>query len=359
MPSADKSARKRRPTIRDVAEQAGVSIATVSRVINNRGTVDNRLVERVRAAIEEVNYIPNESGRVLRRRTSNMLGVVMPNLKDQFYVDLLDAFEEQVAAEGYQVLFCNSRESRDRERENLRIVLEQNVAGILFAPVATVPHAVTRIYERSNLPIVLVDRPSPECPLPWVGTDPDQAGKIFSDHLSELGSQNPLLLSARVEESPADERAQAFWKYWNAKGGAGTEVVIDYNSRTALEDVRSALDRYLQAHDAIVCTNGAVSLLAYRVLYKEMEISTEDKIFIGFDNPFWRDLSSPLPTVIDQQVAHLGEGAAKALVSWIGTEKKPNEADDHQEPRSCKYRAILRKGDTSPNLGTMHSKIGR
>ncbi len=350
MPSADLPARKRRPTIRDVAQKAGVSIATVSRVINNRGTVDERLVERVRVAIDEVGYIPNESGRVLRRRTSNLLGVVMPNLKDQFYVDLLEAFEERVADDGYQVLFCNSRESRSRERENLRIVLEQNVAGILFAPVATVPHAVARIYERSNLPIVLVDRPSPECPLPWVGTDPEQAGRILSDHLAELGSRKPLLLSARVEESPADERAQSFWKYWSARGGEGTEVVIDYSAKTASADIRSALERYLDSHDAILCTNGPVSLLAYRVLYKEMRISTENKIFVGFDNPSWRDLSSPLPTVIDQQVRNLGESAARQLVSWIGTGAKPDESIEYQKDRATRYRAILRKGATSPNL---------
>ena len=107
--------------IKDVAKLANVSVATVSRVINSKGYVNEHTKELVMKAIEELNYVPNEIARSLYRKSSKIIGVIIPDLKNEFFNDMISGMEEVILHHGYKTMLCTSKESIDREKEYLQI----------------------------------------------------------------------------------------------------------------------------------------------------------------------------------------------------------------------------------------------
>ncbi|MDO5728991.1 MAG: LacI family DNA-binding transcriptional regulator [Actinomycetaceae bacterium] len=315
---------KKRATIREVAEVADVSIATVSRVLNKHETVDPRLAKRVRRAVEELGYIPNLSGRTLRGKNSRIFAAIVPNLMDPFYVDVISAFEQVVSEHGYHVLLCNSNEKRNQERTNLRVLKEQNLAGLLFAPVAELPGEVEEMYQ-SGSAIVLLDRPVADTSIPWVGTDYENVGRVVANFLRSKGVQKPLVASSRTMDSPLDERADAFWNSWNNAEDVRCEINVDYVAPPAMSTITDELNQCMASVDAVFCTNGPVTRIVYDALYRQLLNPAETLIFLGFDNSPWCSLVTPSPTLVEQKVENIGAQAALVLISQIEGEKEAEE----------------------------------
>lgn len=312
----------KRVTIRDVATRAGVSIATVSRVVNNVSTVNQALARRVNEAIEETGYIPNDSGRTLRRQQAKLVAVVVPNFQDQYYRDLIDSVEKRVEAEGYHLVIFNSRESLQQERTHLRAVLQLNVAGLLLASVGASENGnLLELNRLGRLSTVLLDRPSTRV-LPWIGTDNAQVGGLISDFLQTKGVQKPLVISARTPDSPEDERADAFWLAWTRS--RRHEIAVDYTSQAAHSDLAKKLKDSAGGTDAVICTNESVTRAAYVALYsgntplvRALRGDRQGLIFLGFDDSEWCSMVRPSVSTIRQDVQTIGDNAAKLLIALI------------------------------------------
>ncbi|MGL4373779.1 MAG: LacI family DNA-binding transcriptional regulator, partial [Turicibacter sp.] len=116
--------------IKDVAKLANVSVATVSRVINSKGYVNEHTKELVMQAIEELHYVPNEIARSLYRKSSKIIGVIIPDLSNEFFNDMISGMEEVILQNGYKTMLCTSKESIEREKEYLQIFATNKIDGL-------------------------------------------------------------------------------------------------------------------------------------------------------------------------------------------------------------------------------------
>ena len=148
-------------TISDIAKLSGVSVATVSRVINNKGYVKDETRKKIEAVIEENGYRPNAVARSLTRNDTSMIAVIMSNRLNPFFANVLDAIEEQAAMQGYSILFFNTSEDKERERNAVAQAMEHRVSGILLLPVIEPDIRTEELLwnaEESGIPVVLIDR---------------------------------------------------------------------------------------------------------------------------------------------------------------------------------------------------------
>src|SRR5690554_705278 len=122
-----------KPTIRDVAKKANVSVSTVSRVINQKGYVHEETRELVLKTIEELGFIPNQLARSLTSRSSKIIGVIVPHIGPSFYGELLGGIESQAATSGYKIMFCATKDDSERELEYLRFFEQYNIEGLIIA----------------------------------------------------------------------------------------------------------------------------------------------------------------------------------------------------------------------------------
>ena len=161
-------------TISDIAKLAGVSVATVSRVINNKGYVKEETREKIEAVIEENGYRPNAVARSLTRSNTSMIAVIMSNKLNPFFSSILDAIESRAEQQGYSVLFYNTSEDGDKECKDIAQAMEHRVVGILLLPVLNPGQRTEDLLagaEESGIPVVLIDRDLQNCDLDIVLID--------------------------------------------------------------------------------------------------------------------------------------------------------------------------------------------
>ena len=140
--------------LEDVAEYANVSPTTVSRVLNNRGSISDKTRKKVNNAIEELGYFPNEIARSLYGNKTKLIGVLFPNVSNPFYGEMVTEIEKILSEEGYKVLICNTNNNLDKETKYLKMLLSNQVDGIIVGS----RNQPSEIYQKANLPIVAIDR---------------------------------------------------------------------------------------------------------------------------------------------------------------------------------------------------------
>src|SRR5690606_38079980 len=170
------------PTIKDVAEKAGVTVTTVSRVLNNRGYISEATRQKVYKAMEELNYQPNELARSLFRGRSHLLGLIIPTVAHPFFGELSASIEAYAHSKGYKVLLCNSQLNRKKEKEYIEMLKRHQVDGIIMAS-----HTMeVDEFAKVNLPIVTFDRRI-GADIPYVSSDNYQGGKLATNLLIDKG----------------------------------------------------------------------------------------------------------------------------------------------------------------------------
>ena len=185
-------ARSREPTLADVAERAGVSVTTVSRVLNARGYLSQDAKDRVARAIEDLGYRPNQVARALHGKKTNTIGLIIPTVALPFFGELAVEVENALADGGYRILICNSLGRADREREYLNLLIGNRVDGIISGA----HNEGLCEYESIRMPLVTIDRDlSPT--IPNVRCDNRGAGRMATEKLLEAGARRPALLTSR------------------------------------------------------------------------------------------------------------------------------------------------------------------
>jgi len=176
--------------LEDVAKLAGVSPTTVSRVINNRGSISEKTRDKVSKAMDDLNYYPNEIARSLFVQKTNSIGILFPTLSDPFFGELATRIEQQLAAYNYKVLICNTNNHLEYETKYLRMLLANQVDGIIVGSHNT----PSEIYQTANLPIVAIDR-FVSTKVPNIRSDNYQGACLATQHLIDKGCKNIAILS--------------------------------------------------------------------------------------------------------------------------------------------------------------------
>ena len=176
-------------SMKDVAALAGVSLGTVSNAVNTPEIVSEQTRNRVSDAISKLGWVPNESARQLRAGRSRSIGMVVLDIANPFFTDLVLAAEDYVIERGYSVQVSNSAQQADRERSHLALLEQQRVGGVLLAPIRGVDARVDEL-RRRGIPVVIVDRASDQADLCSVSVDDVEGGRLAVQHLLDLGHEH-------------------------------------------------------------------------------------------------------------------------------------------------------------------------
>ena len=302
--------------IADVARVSGVSMATVSRVLNGNVKVRPELVKRVEAAVQEVNYRPNGAGRALRRQRSDLWAAIVPDGRNPFFVRLVDAFEKVANAEGFSVVLCNTREDLAREKAAIETVLAHQVSGVLIAAASPDGRRLKSL-EGAGVPVVMVDRRVTGFRGDSVCVDNEQIGRLAAEHLLSQGRVRPLILNHSMGLSPMGDRELGFRAEMAA---AGHPVTDDRSAHLGfdLDRPQDAIVDLFVAHgeiDSVFATTNTLTMDAFGALRSLGLRIGPDVALLGVDDDRWNVMVEPQVTVVEQPAEQLGTWAGQLLAT--------------------------------------------
>ncbi len=305
-------------TIKDVAREAGVSVATVSRVLNGIG-VDPAMAERVRASVTRLGYVPNNVGRALRRQQTNTWAVVVEEL-NAYIAGVVAAVEDAAESLGASVYLGITEYGTDRERRYLQTSLSHRVAGIIVARTTD-----TGAFADAPVPVVMVDRSYPEFGHDSVTLDNPRVGELVADHLVEQGFRRIAAIGNGQPGTPMWHRLEGLRHRLQAHG----LTIRPEDERAApptLAGGRAAAAEILAQPDppeALFCTNGPTTHGAFLALGAT---GARGVALVGTDDEEWTSLTTPPLTVVRQPVVEIGRRAAALLQERIdGLQGEPRQ----------------------------------
>lgn len=298
-------------SIREVAKLAGVSPATVSRVMNGTANVNDEKRERVLQAIAETGFVPNEVARSLFKKSARIIGLVLPDIDNPFFTELADAVEKEANANGYRVILYNTRNDFEKEKMALQMMTSMNADGIIFA---RSNEKLQPLVETTPIPVVVTDTVfSGEQASAYVHCDFYQGGRIATEYLLECGCRKIVCMIGPQTLSSARARYQGYKDVCLEHELEERVVETDYSFNMGLTAAEELLERYPDA-DGIVACNDIVAISAYKVLHKN-HISVPDQIqLIGFDDILLSSLMTPELTTIAQPIKAIGTKAAELII---------------------------------------------
>jgi len=337
---------KRGPTIKDVAKRAGVSIATVSNVINGTRFVSNELQTRVRAAVEELGYRPSSVGRSLRKGKSYSIGVLLPDPRNQFFQIVAQGIEEQAELHRHSIWYCNTKDEPSRERTCISTMAEHGVDGIIIAPSPGGRESI-RPFLESGLPVVLVVRQIERFDADQVFADSIEGAYEATRYLIQLGHRRIGLLTGVREIQTFKERLFGHQKALLDHGiPFDPELVLDAYSH--VEEGCEATKHLLESTDvtAVFATNYPMTLGALKAI-GDLGLSCPEEIsLIGFDDLDCAVVIRPHLTVVDQKPYEIGHMAGTMLFERIHSRGRNQTA-----PRTVKIppQMVIRDSAAEPS----------
>ncbi|HSJ89573.1 MAG TPA: LacI family DNA-binding transcriptional regulator, partial [Anaerolineales bacterium] len=252
-------------TIREVAESAGVSYATVSHVINNTRLVSPETRDRVLAAMDALNYRPNALARSLRQGKTNTIGLVLPDSANPFFAEISRSIEDEAFRKGYSVFLCNTELDMQREIFYVDVLSKKQVDGIIFVAAGDQAGALDFLLQR-GMPVVMIDRDVPNVEADAVLTDHELGGFIATRHLLELGHTRIACIAGPSSITPSAERNPGYRTALGQGGIAFEEKLIfrgDYHAQSGM-DITHTLLKMDPRPTAIFALNDLMALGALR-----------------------------------------------------------------------------------------------
>ncbi|MGV9310071.1 MULTISPECIES: LacI family DNA-binding transcriptional regulator [unclassified Nonomuraea] len=304
--------------IKDVAAHAGVSVATVSRVLNDHPSVTPETRDRVYAAMSALRYVPNAVARSLRTEATRTLGLIIGDILNPFFTELARGVEDEARRAGYTVIIGNADERAEEQDHYVRTLVGQRVDGLLICPTAEVTPLVQELVSTAR-PLVFLDRTISGLDVPFVRADGARAIAGLVAHLKEMGHRRIAFASGPATLSTGRERTDAFVA---AMTGAGLEVRPDY---LAAGDFREGSGRAITARlldlaeppEAIFFGDNLMTLGGLDEIRARGLRIPDDVAVASFDDVTWFVHVDPPITAIAQPTAELGRRAVRLLLDRV------------------------------------------
>jgi LacI family sucrose operon transcriptional repressor len=298
-------------TLKDVAREAGLTVGTVSRILNNRGYISSNAREKVEEAMKKLNYRPNEVARSLHGKSTNTIGLIVPHIKHPYFAETISNLENQAYKKGYKILLCNSQSIREKEKEYIDICTGNRAAGLILCS-GTVD---TKMFEQVEIPVITMERfldNGTAC----VECDNKQGGELAAQKLIACGCKNLLHIGTiGTVHMPADMRTEGFREVCQRQGIAFVELSTEeeqYNNMEYDELLESVLRKYPKT-DGMFLSSDVMAAQALQICRK-LGISVPDQMkIIGFDDVNIASLTTPQLTTIHQPVKEMAEIAVNLL----------------------------------------------
>ena len=311
---------RREPTLADVARVAGVSLTTVSRVLNNRGYLSQEVKDRVAEAITELNYRPNQVARALHGKSTHTIGVIVPTVALPFFGEMAAEIENALTDHGYRILVCNSMGRAEREREYLDLLVSHRVDGIISGG----HNENLSEYGTVRMPLVTVDRLlSPR--IPNVCCDNEKGGRLATRHLRTRGAHRPALLTSRP--GPHNRREAGYLAVLHDAGIEPVVRTVDFHTpdpeRAGLTE--AALDSMPADVDAVFATDDLTAAAVLEWARARGRRVPEDFKVVGFDGTSAVRRALPNLTTIQQPIADLAAQAVDVLLRQISASRESGD----------------------------------
>lgn len=313
----------RRPTLKHVAEKAGVSLGMAGRVLGNYGSYSEATKEKVMDAARALNYTPNVIARSLRTQLTKTIGVLISDITTFFWTTLVRGIQDKAAKAGFSVILCNSDEESANEQLYLSTLFERNVDGFIVSPTPH-NHSYLKRLARSMVPIVLVDRGVKGLRVPTIKTDNKTGAYEAVKHLIELGHDRIAIITGIPGVETSEER---FAGYRQALRDGGiplrkTLIKEGFFQKDQAFTATEELLRMKRIPSAIFVSNepmvsGCILALKERGLRIPQDISV-----IGFDDPVWTSYMDPPLTTVSQPSYTMGILAFDYLLAQISNNEK-------------------------------------
>ncbi len=300
-------------TIRDVAKVAEVSVATVSRVLNNKGYVNEDTRKRVEAAIESLNYKPNAVARSLFKKQSKMIGLIVPDITNPFFPQLARAVEDVTNQLGYTLVLCNSDEDIIKEQKYIEALNQKYVDGFIVVTSTLKAEHIKDL----KVPIVALDRPI-NSDTPTVSVNNYDGARNATKYLIDAGCQKIAHVRGPHNVLPADERYRGYLDEVKDLIWYRPELIINGNFN--INKTKEVTKKLLTVHPDIDGIFAGNDLMAVGVIKAAEELGIripEQLSIIGFDGITLCETTSPELTTMAQPIYNIGSKAVQILVDLI------------------------------------------
>lgn len=303
--------------MQDVARLAGVSISTVSAVINNKGIVSAELTQKVQQAIEAIGYRPHAGARGLRLGRTQIIGMVMQDIANPFFVEVMRGVEDEAGRNGYEIMVCDSSGQPDLELKRLNALYAQRVDGVLLAPSDS--YAAREILPQKHSPMVFVDCVPVKARVTCVVTDNFEAAYQATQYLIGLGHQRIAVISGRTVHSTIIDRVEGYRKAMNEAHLAIREEYVAHGDSRIESGYYGGLKllNSPQPPTAIFTLNNRMTLGILNAL-RELRVPCPERVSVlSFDDSDWAAAFNPSLTAIRQPTYQMGKCAMQLLLESI------------------------------------------
>lgn len=341
-------------TMQDVARSAGVSTATVSRVISGQPTVRATHRTRVEAAIRELGYRPNRLARNLRKQRTDMIGLVVSDIENPYFAEMIYAAEAEAYRYGYRVLLCNTDENREKQAAYLRVLADERPLGVLLAPCDPAGAEIAQLLDL-GVSVVAFDRSVVDARADSVLADNVGASRLAVDHLLQTGHRHIAFIGTTPAVQTGAERLAG---YRAAMSAAAFEPRWE-NGAFRIESAESATSRLLEKWpdtDAIIAGNNIVAVGVLKELRRRAVLIPDDLGFVCFDDPAWAELVDPPLTVIAHPLRAMVAASVRLLIDRI--EGRSRQAQRLVFGLDLKIRQSSRPTSTGSEIRNRQSPLG-
>lgn len=334
-------------TLKDVAERAGVSYATVSRALSGKPNIRPETLERVRRAVAELGYKPNRTARSLQARRSQAIGVIVSDIRYDFFPPVVRAIEDRASAADFAVLLCNADENVDKERRYVDLMIEENVAGVVIAPTgrdASSLHAL----DDAGIPVVLIDRILDGVDVDSVVVDNRAAAYEATRHLAGNGYRRIGGIFGSTHATTARDRFRGFQDALEEGDADPDPRHVRHGTPSIAAGTRAAhelLDLDTPP-DAIFASNHLLGAGVLKALGERNEPVPHQVGLVVFDDPSWASFVTPTVTTVAQPTYGIGQHAIDRLLARVDDPLLP--------PRSTVLdtRLVVRASSRPPSAST-------
>jgi len=308
-------------TIKEVAKKANVSTATVSRVLNNNYPVSEKLRLKVLEAVRELNYQPNDIARSLKTKKTHMIGIVVSDITNPYFMQIAKGVESIVSSKGYNLVFCSTNENSSREIELLRLLNEKRVDAIILATCQKDGSYIKQLIDQ-GLPVILVDRKISGCEnVDTIIGDDFSASYNIVNYLISRGHKKISILNGLLNISTGEERFKGFKKALEDNGIPIVEKYIlkgNFQRDYAYRAVKTMImERKSDLPTAIFATNNFMAEGAMIAIYEQGLSIPEDISLVSFGNLTVPQLVKPRLTVVSQNPYVIGQESGKLVLERI------------------------------------------
>lgn len=301
-------------SIREVAKLAGVSPSTVSRVMNGTARVDDEKRQKVEQAILETGFKPNEIARSLYKRSSKIIGILVPDIINPFFHELAGAVEEECDRSGYRLTLCNSNNDLEKEKRNLDLLERMNADGVILM---TNREEIYKEISSYRIPVVMIDRRiEGNKGIACIQSNHYQGGRMSMEHLLNCGCKRIVQMSGPLQLSSARQRHQGYLDVCRERGIRPSWIEGSYSYESGAWMASRLLEQYPDT-DGVIAANDMVAIAVYKEFHKKGIRVPEDIQIIGFDNISLSSLVTPEITTIAQPIAQMGQTAVRMLTEYV------------------------------------------